>query len=292
MPSVRCVVSRSLHVASFNHARMSFKNKHVKNIARAMHQQINQMLAWAAESTPESGKPYVTERDGVLALNFDALSVQSEMYIDRPDELVLAYTRAMMSFLLLQPAPKRIAMIGLGGGSIAKYCYRYVPSSEIRVVEISSEVIALRNEFAIPADDARFAVLSGDGVAWVAETTWQPDVLILDGFEAGGLPEQLSSQHFYDHCFLSLAEHGVLAVNLWGGYPHYEDYLARIQNSFSSQVVVIDPDESVNKIVLAVKNSTFPSVSTIRQRANMLDLTHTLNFQAKCNKLIRALSEH
>jgi len=267
---------------------MSFDN--VKNIARAMHQQINRMLA--TESTSESGKPYVSERGGVLALNFDAMSVQSEMYLDNPDELVLAYTRALMSFLLLKPAPKRIAMIGLGGGSIAKYCYRYLPATEIIVVEISAAVIALRNEFAIPADDGRFQVVLNDGMLWVADTTFQPDVLILDGFEAGGLPQALSTQGFYDDCYAALAEGGILAVNLWGGYPHYEDYLARIDKSFAGRIVVVEPDASVNRIVLAVKNSIFPPpVSLIRQHANVLSLTHPLNFQTKCRKLINALSE-
>jgi spermidine synthase len=263
-----------------------------KDIGRTLHQQFDQMRARTAkrEARPEAGKPYLTERDGILALNFDIMSVQSEMYIDRPDELVISYTRAMMSFLLLEPAPKRIAMIGLGGGSLAKYCYRYLSRTEMTVVEISPDVIALRNEFAIPADDVRFRVLPDDGARWVADTRWLPDVLIVDGFDTGGLPAELSSQRFYDDCFASLADDGILAVNLWGGYPHYEDYLARIHNSFAGAVLVVDSEDSFNKIVLAVKNSAFPPpVSAIRQHANTLELTHPLNFQAKANKLIQAL---
>lgn len=259
-----------------------------------MHQQLDQMLAWTneREDRPVAGKPYLTERKGILALNFDSLSVQSEMFIDSPDELVISYTRAMMSFLLLDTTPKRIAMIGLGGGSLAKYCYRYLPQTEIKVVEISPDVIALRNEFAIPADDARFQVLLGDGVLWVADTEWHPDVLILDGFDTGGLPEALGSQRFYDDCFAAIADNGILAANLWGGYPHYDEYLARIHNSFAGRVVVVDSEDSLNKIVLAVKNSAFPpSVSAIRQHANTLALTHPLNFHAKCNRLIQGLSE-
>lgn len=270
---------------------MQFKNKHVKNIARAMHQQFDQMLAWTAQATPEAGKPYLTEKGGILALNFDVMSVQSEMYIDRPDELVISYTRAMMSFLLLDPAPARIAMIGLGGGSLAKYCRRYLPQADISVVEISSEVIALRNEFAIPADDARFRVLLGNGAEWVTDASLQPDVLIVDGFDTDGLPAQLCSQRFYDDCFAMLADNGILVVNLWGGYPHYDEYLARIHTSFADRVVIVDAEDSVNKIVLATKNSTFPPTSSvIRQHASTLDRTHTLNFQAKSNKLIQALS--
>jgi len=273
---------------------MQFKNKHVKNVAKAMQNKVEQMLAWADEKKPgmTDGKPYLSERDGILALNFDGLSVQSEMNLDNPDELVIGYTRAMMSFLLLVPAPRHVAMIGLGGGSIAKYCYRYLPDTEITVLEINPHVIALRAEFAIPADDRRFRVLLGDGAQWVKETEILPDVLVVDGFDSDGLPAPLSSQQFYDDCFAALADDGILVVNLWGGYPHFDGALARIHRSFSDRVAMVGTEESVNKIILAVKDSDFPpDISTIRQHALRLAVSHPLNFQAKSKKLIRALSE-
>jgi len=55
------------------------------------------------------------------------------------------------------------------------------------VVEINPDVIALRNEFAIPGDDERFQVLLGDGAEFVADAPRPFDVLIVDGFDAGGL---------------------------------------------------------------------------------------------------------
>ncbi len=252
-----------------------------------MQQQLAKMLAWATDS--EDGKPYVIESDGILALHFDQFSIQSEMCIARPDELVIDYTRVMMSFLLLAPAPGHIAMIGLGGGSLAKYCYRYLPQAEIRVIETDPEVIALRREFAIPEDDVRFRVLTGCGAQWVAQITGQLDVLIVDGYDTDGLPAPLSSQAFYEDCFSSLADHGILVVNLWSGYPHYADYLARIQHSFGGNTLIVAAE--VNQVVFAVKNSPFPpSASTLRQHARLLDLSHPLNFQAKARQLIRALS--
>lgn len=274
---------------------MKFKNKQLKKTARGIQHQIEKMLGWMTEpqTNVETGKPYLKECDGILALHFDTLSIQSEMSIDLPDELVISYTRAMMSFLLFEPSPKRIAMIGLGGGSLAKYCYRYLPQAEITVVEIDPDVIALRNEFSIPADDARFKVLLGDGAEFVTGAARQFDVLIVDGYDTAGLPAQLSSQKFYDDCFASLADNGIMVVNLWGGYPHYDEYLARIHNSFSDRLVIVDAEDSVNKIVLAAKNAEFPpSLSTIRHHAKLLCLSHPLNFQAKSNKLIRALPVH
>lgn len=183
-------------------------------------------------------------------------------------------------------------MIGLGGGSVAKYCYRYLPDAEITAIEISPDVIALRNEFAIPGDDARFRVVLGDGAVWVAETDSRPDVLIVDGFDADGLPAQLCSQPFYDNCYVALADNGIMVVNIWKGYPRYDEYMSRINNSFAGNKVIMDAEDGFNHIVLAVKNSAFPpSTSSIRHHANLLCESHPMNFQAKANRLIRALPD-
>jgi spermidine synthase len=235
-------------------------------------------------------KPYLTESDGILSLQFDEWSTQSEMSIDDTDELVIPYTRVMMSFLLLAPSPMHVAMIGLGGGSLAKYCYRYLPGTGITAIEINPAVIALRNEFAIPADDARFRVVMGDGAAWVADSASQLDVLIVDGFDVDGLPVQLGSQRFYDDCHSALADNGIMVVNLWKSYPHYDEYLARISNSFAGNRVIVDAEDGFNHIVLAVKNAAFPpAASAIRHHAKLLCQSHPLNFQALANMLVRAL---
>ncbi|OGS92880.1 MAG: hypothetical protein A2061_10210 [Gallionellales bacterium GWA2_59_43] len=254
---------------------------------------MEKLLGWTVEeqASIEPGKPHLEERDGILALHFGTSSIQSEMSLDDPDELVIPYTTDVMAFLLFNPAPENIAMIGLGGGSLAKYCYRHLPQADITVVEIDPEVIALRNEFAIPADDARFRVSQGDGADFVASEAGYFDVLIADGYDADGLPAPLSSQQFYDDCFSALTEDGILAANLWFGHPRYDQCLDRLRTSFDDRVIVITADDNLNRIAFALKSDQFPpSAATIRHHANLL-ASHTLNFQAKANKLIRALSE-
>ena len=83
-------------------------------------------------------------------MHFTSLATQSAMLFSDPDALIAQYTRKMMSFLLFNPNPEHIVMIGLGGGSLAKFCYRHLPRSQITVVEINADVIALREEFCIP----------------------------------------------------------------------------------------------------------------------------------------------
>jgi spermidine synthase len=253
---------------------------------------IEKLLGWTVEAQTnlEPGKPHLEERDGILALHFGTSSIQSEMSIDAPDELVIPYTTDAMCFLLFDPAPASIGMIGLGGGSLAKYCYRHLPQANITVVEIDPEVIALRNEFAIPADDARFRVLLGDGAEFVKRDSGRFDVLIADGYDAGGLPEPLSSREFYDDCFSALTGDGILAVNLWFGHERYDRSLDKLRASFDDRVVVVTADDNLNRVAFAAKSEHFPpSAATIRHHANLL-ADQRINFQSKANKLIRALA--
>ena len=271
---------------------MHQKNTPTRDTSRKLRHRIEKLLGWPAEAQTslEPGKPYLEERDGILALHFGTCSIQSEMSIDAPDELVIPYTTDMMCFLLFDPQPARIGMIGLGGGSLAKYCYRHLPQADITVVEIDPEVIALRNEFAIPADDGRFRILQGDGADFVAGEAGRFDVLIADGFDVGGLPTRLGNREFYDNCFATLTDGGIVAVNLWFGHPRYDQSLEHLRASFDDRVVVLTADDNLNRVAFAVKSEHFPpSSATIRHHAKQL-VTHTLNFQAKANKLIRALA--
>src|SRR3954464_14339675 len=94
--------------------------------------------------------PFVAQDGNSRSLHFTRGETQSSMRLDRPDELRIDYTRTMMGFLLLNPRPRAITMVGLGGGSLVKFCRRYLPQTKMTVVENNPGVIALRKEFGIP----------------------------------------------------------------------------------------------------------------------------------------------
>src|SRR6202021_3224922 len=103
--------------------------------------------------------PVISEEGGIRTLHFESEYVQSQMVLERPDFLALTYTRTMMAFELFKPHPHNIALIGLGGGSLAKWCYRCHPAAMLTVVEINPHVILLRDRFHIPREDTRFQTL-------------------------------------------------------------------------------------------------------------------------------------
>src|SRR5512146_1660508 len=98
-------------------------------------------------------RPFVHEGSNRKGLYFSISEIQSRMDLRDPFALDLEYTRTMMGFLLFRPDPRQIAMIGLGGGSLAKFCHRHLPAARLQVVEINPHVIALRDEFHVPPDD-------------------------------------------------------------------------------------------------------------------------------------------
>ena len=142
-------------------------------------------------------KPFLVE-DGkhrAMCFTIDG-SVQSEMRIDDPDALVNEYTRKMMAFLLFCPEPRRILMIGLGGGSLVKFCSRRLRSTHVTVVEIDANVIALRDHFRIPPDGTDLRVIHGDGARYVAgliDTAEFPDVLLVDAYDRDGIPRSIAA---------------------------------------------------------------------------------------------------
>jgi spermidine synthase len=232
---------------------------------------------------PEAVRPFVYEEERTLSLHFDMSTTQSRMRRDDPTALELEYTRTMMGFLLFEPEPKSILMIGLGGGSLAKYCYRHLPGSQITVVEINPHVIALREAFCVPADDERFRVVRGDGAAFVARAGERYDVMLVDGFTCEGQSERLCTAHFYEDCRAALTGSGVMVVNL-----HVEDagpnaLVDAIGCAFDGAVRVVVA-EAGNRIVFATRSpASLCRTSELRRRwAGLADVhKHTLSTSAR-----------
>jgi spermidine synthase len=100
--------------------------------------------------------PLVFELGDIRSLLANWAYVQSAMSINDPFRLMLDYTRAMMAFLLFKALPDSIEIIGLGGGSLAKYCHKYLPDTAIRGVEVDPDVIAVGDQFCMPQPSERF----------------------------------------------------------------------------------------------------------------------------------------
>ncbi len=200
-------------------------------------------------------KPFVVEDREFRAMCF-ALdgSAQSEMRLDDPDALVSAYTRKMMGFLLFRSRPRRILMIGLGGGSLVKYCHRHLPATHITAVEIDPEVIALRKHFHVPPDDSRLRVVNDDGtrhVAAMADTDQRTDVMLVDAYDRRGIANAMVEFPFLDNSRRILSPRGVFVMNLAEDANECDRHIEAIRSVFGDPVMAVPMEHTDNVVVFA-----------------------------------------
>lgn len=243
-------------------------------------------LVGGTRRTSWSSFPFVYEDENLSSLHFEIDSVQSLMDKAAPNQLMLRYTQIMMSFLLFNDRPELIGMIGLGGGSLPKYCYQHLPRTRISVAEISPEVIALRDYFMVPRDNERFKVLPEDGAEFVKRHSGSLDVLMVDGFDLTGQPPQLCSEIFYEDCHRALTLNGIMVVNLCD--LDYKASLRKIRGIFED-VLLCDCPDGTNRIVFARKSgklSRTPQLLTRRSKG--LSSLHSVDLDYVADQLLTA----
>ena len=227
----------------------------------------------------------VSDERGVRSMHVGGEAIQSSMRLGDPYALALDYTRCMMAFLLFHPQPRSALMIGLGGGSLAKFFYRNFKKTSIRVVELDPRVLAVaRQQFHVPPDGERFQVEIGDGVhALYPECC---DTLIVDAFEDELHVPQLASGEFYDGAFLALTEPGALVVNFMNDDPKFDVTLQRLERAFGGAVIVMPALYDPNILVFALKGTSATiSWTDLRERAERLESKLALPFTRYVSRL-------
>jgi spermidine synthase len=234
-------------------------------------------------------KPFILDCGGLRFLHFDLDKIQSLMRCDEPDTLCLRYTRKMMAFLLFNPRPRRILILGLGGGSLAKFCYRHLPSAIITAVEIDPHVMALRDEFGVPPDDERFRVLQDDGIRYVALHGPRQGVILVDTYDCHGAAPGLTSAQFYLNARRRLTLGGVLVMNIHGDTHERANQFARVRDAFGKRMIALPVREDGNLIVLAFRTDGAVRNWVGRQRLALeLEERFGLNFPRYVRKMRRS----
>lgn len=224
--------------------------------------------------------PTVSEQDGTRYLHFDSPWIQGAMALKKPSDLVLAYTQQMMAWLLfLAPSADRaIGHLGLGAGSLARFCRKHLLNNQV-VIERNASVIQIcKHYFRLPIDD-RLAVINDDAQRWVGQTEHHAAfaVLMVDLYDTEAQGPVCDSIEFYQACSDVLAPPGVLSVNLFGHHHSFTDNLSNLRAVFGDRLLILPTLPEGNQIVLAFKG---PAVQFDRrelfERADWLEATYQL----------------
>lgn len=239
----------------------------------------------------------ISEEGGIRSLHFGSEWVQGAMRVRRPVDLLLEYTRDMLFGLLLGPGfaadarwPKRILLIGLGAGSLTKFCYWKLPQARVSTVEINPAVwAAARFHFKLPDEDERLAIIIDDGVSYMNQAGGAYDYILIDGYDENAKVGLLDSEAFYLSCWARLNPGGVLATNLFGRSRQYATPLKRLAAAFEGHSLALPACESGNVVALASRDKSIElPLEVLRERALAFKATTGLDFKPLLKRLEHA----
>ncbi len=193
--------------------------------------------------------------------------------IDRedPDRLVFSYVRMMFAGLLLSPAPERILLIGLGGGTMPRVLDALYPKAQHDLVEIDPAVVRVAEDFFDFARSANMRVHERDGRVFVkrallSEQKW--DLILLDAFTDEYIPEHLLTREFLEELKGLLSEEGVVVANTFANSRLYHHESATYRAAFPT-VASLRESGSFNRILIGL-NRPWPDQATLEARASAL----------------------
>ncbi len=186
----------------------------------------------------------------------------------------------MMAGLLFRPHPRKICVIGLGGGSLVKFILHHFADCQIDVIEYRQDVIDVaKSYFHVPHNDSRLRIHHGDGYQFVSEQFFRNgafyDLLLVDAYDHLGMSESVGGQAFFDACAGVLTDEGLMSINLWGtDRPGFNQSMQRINRSFANQSLVLPVADKGNVIGIALKQNF-----NVSQLKKYRDLAEKLNQQ-------------
>lgn len=228
------------------------------------------------------------------SLHFGTYPRQSSMRLSDPHYLDLSYTQAMMGCLLLNPNPKKVLVIGLGGGSVVKFLLHHFPYCEIDVVEYRSDVIDVAQRFfGVPSNDSRLNITQGDGYLHAShcfyETDLSYDLVLVDAYDHNGMAASVGVQPFFDACAGIMTADGVISINLWGSdRAGFSTTMQRINQSFANRSMILPVENKGNVIALATQfDVEHRDLKALRAHVEEWEMRYRINLPRALQNMIR-----
>lgn len=181
---------------------------------------------------------------------------QTCMFVSEPDRLVFDYTRMSFAGLLVNPDPKRILIIGLGGGSLPMTFTDLFPAAQIDVVEIDEAVVKVAKEYFFFEENENMQVYVDDGRPYIKRASIRKqtyDYIILDAFSGDYIPEHMLTEEFLEEVKSIMTDDAVLVANTFSTSRLYDHESVTYQRVFGEFFNFKLPT-SGNRIIIATLN--------------------------------------
>lgn len=201
----------------------------------------------------------VEDQGDLRCLKFNVKSTktqQSCLLKSQPEQLVFNYTKLLMSSLLLMPDPKRILIIGLGGGTMSNTLAKLYPESKIDNVEIDQAVIKVARDYFGFFENNNIKTYTQDGRIYIKRALLkkqQYDWIILDAFNGDYIPEHLMTKEFLQEAKKLLSENGIISANTFSLSDLYAHESATYKAVFGDFFQVSN-QANANRIIIVSQN--------------------------------------
>jgi len=180
---------------------------------------------------------YINKRRNELTMSFQIKGwdyTESVTNLADADDLVLRYAQVMSVAAIYPEEPKRILMLGLGGGSLSTYFGRFMPDTAIDIVEIDRRVIETAKSYFGLRETPRVRYIDGDGRVFLNRSKELYDLILLDAYRGGFVPFHLLTKEFYALVKQHLTPGGAVASNVHDGTKLYHSTVKTMGEVFPS----------------------------------------------------------
>lgn len=185
-------------------------------------------------------------------------------------EIVFGYVKLLLGSLLMFPYPKRVLLIGLGGGVLAAAMQNIRPNTRIDIAEISKDIIEIAEGFFSFKPNRNTIVHNVDGVKFIeksyTENVTSYDIIIVDAFTPDYIPPMMLTDQFVLMLRGCLSKTGLVVVNTLLEFEESKYALQeqKIYKSFFKNVWNVIEDG--NRLLFA-SNTVPPSMAYIEYQA-------------------------
>jgi spermidine synthase len=121
--------------------------------------------------------------------------------------------------------PRRIAILGNAGGTVARAFGHFFPGTAVDAVEIDAELTELGRRF-LGLRNPRMRTFAEDARPWLERSEGGYDAIMVDAYRQPYIPFYLTTREFFELTRERLAPGGITIVNV--GHPEGSDELERV----------------------------------------------------------------
>lgn len=222
------------------------------------------------DSSDELGPIRIFDDGQYRILSFADGDEQSRIRLATPHILQHEYTQAMMLTLLFCE-PKRVCVLGLGGGTLLNALHHAIPAIHITAVELRQEVMdAAEMYFKIPKGK-RINLEVANAMDYITVgLSKKVDILMTDLYNTQGMDRAVLRDSFIENCAKNIKEDGWLALNCWVDHKNNHALTELLKVHFND-VRALDTG-SGNWVVIAGKRKNNANAKELKATAQKFSL--------------------